>query len=135
MPSNIEASKMLVKQYFKAIEDGDLSGLDDIVAEHYEDRVPGRDPGRAPLKDAVGSLRTAFPDLRSTVTHIVAEGDLVAVHNRVVGTHLGPMGQLQATGSSVDFTAFQLFRVDRGMLAEHWEIADEPTLMRQLRGA
>ena len=115
MPSNIEATKMLVKRYFEAIEDGDLSTLDEIVAEHYEDRVPGRDPGRAPLKDAVGSLRTAFPDLRSTVIHIVAEGDLVAVHNRVVGTHLGPMGQLQATGSSVDF--------------------DEPTLMRQLRGA
>ena len=47
MPSNIEATKMLVKRYFKAIEGGDLSTLDDIVAEHYEDRVEGRDPGSA----------------------------------------------------------------------------------------
>ena len=132
MPSEIEANKRLVKQYFKAIEDGDLSTLDQIVADDYEDRVPDRDPGREPLKDSVRALRAAFPDLRSTVSHIVAEGDLVAVYNRVVGTHLGPMGEMKATGNSVDFTAFQLFRVNGGMLAEHWEIADEATLMRQL---
>jgi predicted ester cyclase len=133
MPSDIEANKRLVTQYFKAIEAGDLSTLDDIVAEHYQDRVPDRALGRDSLKDSVRSLRAAFPDLRSTVTHIVAEGDLVAVYNRVVGTHLGPIGELQATGNSVDFTAFQLFRVERGTLAEHWEIADEATLMQQLR--
>src|SRR4051812_43910145 len=132
MPSDIKANKRLVKRYFKAIEDGDLSTLDNIVADDYEDRVPGRDPGRQPLKDSVRALRAAFPDLCSTVTHIVAEGDLVAVYNRVVGTHLGPMGEMEATGNSVDFTAFQLFRVNGGMLAEHWEIADEATLMRQL---
>jgi predicted ester cyclase len=131
--TDTEANKMLVKKYFKAIEDGDVSILDEIVAEHYEDRVADRDPGREALKDSVRALHAAFPDLCSTVTHIVAENDLVAVYNRVVGTHLGPLGPLQATGNSVDFTAFQLFRVDRGMLAEHWEIADEATLMGQLR--
>ncbi|HEX4671572.1 MAG TPA: ester cyclase [Solirubrobacteraceae bacterium] len=132
MPSEIKANKRLVRQYFKAIEGGDLSTLDHIVADDYEDRVPGRDSGRQPLQDSVRALRAAFPDLRSTVIHIVAEGDLVAVYNRVVGTHLGPMGEMKATGNRVDFTAFQLFRVNGGILAEHWEIADEATLMRQL---
>ena len=131
---NIDANKTLVKRYFKAIEDSDMFAVDAIVAELYKDRVPDRAPGRAPLKDAVRSLRAAFPDLRSTVTHIVAEGDLIAVHNRVTGTHRGVLGDLPATGNCVDFTAFQLFRVDGGMLAEHWEIADEATLMRQLGG-
>ena len=132
MPPDIEANKSLVKKYFKAIEQSDLPALDTIVAELYEDRVPGRAPGREPLKDAVRSLRAAFPDLRSTVTHSVAEGDLVAVYNRVRGTHNGALGDLAATGNRVDFTAFQLFRVEGGMLAEHWEIADDATLMRQL---
>jgi steroid delta-isomerase-like uncharacterized protein len=132
MPPDIEANKSLVKKYFNAVEQSDLPALDTIVAELYEDRAPGRAPGREPLKDAVRSLRAAFPDLRSTVTHIVAEGDLVAVYNRVRGTHNGALGDLPATGNRVDFTAFQLFRVEGGMLAEHWEIADEATLMRQL---
>jgi predicted ester cyclase len=130
--TDTEANKALVKRYFRAMEEGDLPAFGEIVTELYEDRVPDRAPGRDPLKDAVRSLRAAFPDLRSTVIHIVAEGDLVAVYNRVSGTHQGALGDLPATGNSVDFTAFQLFRVDRGMLAEHWEIADEATLMRQL---
>jgi steroid delta-isomerase-like uncharacterized protein len=132
--SEIEANKALVKRYFKAIDDGHLPALDDIVATDYQDRARGREPGREALKAAVRSLRAALPDMSSTVTHIVAEGDLVAVRNRVKGTHRGPLGDIPATGNRVDFTALQLFRVDGELIVEHWEIFDETTLTQQLEG-
>jgi predicted ester cyclase len=132
--SNIEANKALVKGYFNAIDIGDPSALDDIVAADYQDRTRGREPGREALKAAVRSLRVALPDMSSTVTHIVAESDLVAVRNRVTGTHRGPLGHLPATGNRVDFTALQLFRVDGGLIVEHWETFDETTLTQQLGG-
>ena len=30
--------------------------------------------------------------------------------------------------------AFQLYRIENGQLAEHWEVADYALLMRQLQG-
>ena len=132
--SNIELNKTLVKRYFTAIEEGDLPALDEIVAIDYQDHARGRQPGREALRTATQSLRVAFPDLTSSVTHILAEGNLVAVHNRVRGTHRGPLGDLPATGNRVDFTALQLFRVDGELIVEHWEIFDETALTQQLGG-
>jgi predicted ester cyclase len=130
--TDTEASKALVKRYFMAIEEGDLTALDEVVSTHYRDHAPGRKPGRGPLKAAVQTLRVAFPDMTSTVTHMRAEGDLIAVRNRVTGTQHGPLGELPATGNHVDFTALQLFRVEDELIVEHWEIFDETTLTQEL---
>jgi predicted ester cyclase len=131
--TDIEANKALINRYFAALEEGDLTALDEIVATDYRDHVPGRKPGRGPLKTAVQALRVAFPDMTSTVTHLVAEGDLVAVRNRVTGTHRGPLGDLPATGNRVDFAALQLFRIRGDFVVAHWESFDESALARQLR--
>jgi steroid delta-isomerase-like uncharacterized protein len=131
--ASIEANKALVTRYFRAIEDSDLAALDEIVATDYQDHARGRQPGREALKSAAQTLEAAFPDMTSTVNHIVAEGDLVAVHNRVKGTHRGPFGNLPATGNRVDFAALQMFRVDGELLVEHWEIFDESMLAQQLK--
>ena len=129
-----EANKALVKRYFSAIEEGDLTELDEVVSTDYQDHAPGRQPGREALKAAAQTLRAAFPDMTSTVTHILAEGDLVAVRNRVTGTQHGPLGELTATGNHVDFTSLQLFRIEDELIVEHWEIFDETTLTQQLSG-
>ena len=132
--TDTEANKALVNRYFTAIEEGDLTTLDEIVSTDYQDHAPGRQPGRGALKAAAQTLRVAFPDMTSIVTHMLAEGDLIAVRNRVRGTQLGPLGDLPATGNRVDFTALQLFRVEGELIVEHWEIFDETTLTRQLSG-
>jgi steroid delta-isomerase-like uncharacterized protein len=130
--ADTEANKALVNRYFTAIEEDDLTVLDELVSTDYQDHAPGRQPGREALKAAAHTLRVAFPDITSTVTHMLAEGDLIAVRNRVEGTQQGPLGELPATGNRVDFTALQLFRVEDGLIAEHWEIFDETTLTQQL---
>jgi predicted ester cyclase len=132
--TDTEANKALVKRYFAAIEEGDLTALDEIVSTDYQDHAPGRRPGREAIKAAAQTLRVAFPDMTSTVTHILGEGDLIAVRNRVTGTHHGPLGDLPPTGNRVDFAALQLFRVEDELIAEHWEIFDEIALTEQLAG-
>src|SRR4051794_6180729 len=104
MMTDTEANKALVKRYFTAIDEGDLTALDKIVSTDYREHTPGRQPGRQALKAATQTLRAAFPDMTSTVTHMLAEGDLVAVRNRVTGTQRGPLGELPATGNRVDFS-------------------------------
>lgn len=134
MTTNIEQNKALVRRFFAAIEQGNFGVFDDIVAEDYNDHLAGQQPGRENLKRYFAGLHSAFADLKLPITAIVAEGDQVAVLNSVRGTHKGDFGTIKATGNQIDAMAFQLYRIANGQLAEHWEVADFMTLMRQLQG-
>lgn len=134
MSSNLEENKALVRRFFAAIESGDFRLFDEIVAQDYDDHLAGQSPGREILKQYFTGLHSAFADLKLPISAIVAEGDQVAVLNAVQGTHKGDFAGLKATGRKVDAPAFQLYRIQNGQLAEHWEVADFTTLMRQLQG-
>jgi predicted ester cyclase len=132
--SDIERNKALVRRFFAAIEHGDFRVFDEIVAQDYNDHLAGQAPGREALKRYFTGLRSAFADLRLPITHIVAEGNLVAVLNGVRGTHKGDFAGIKAKGNRIDAMAFQLYRIADGRLVEHWEVADFMTLMNQLKG-
>jgi steroid delta-isomerase-like uncharacterized protein len=132
MASRIEENKTLVRRFFAAIESGDFQVFDEIVALDYEDHLAGQGRGRETLKQYFAGLRSAFPDLRLPITAIVAEDDRVAVLNAVRGTQLGDFAGRQASGKKMDVMAFQLYRIQNGQLAEHWEVADFAALARQL---
>jgi steroid delta-isomerase-like uncharacterized protein len=134
MLSGIEVNKTLVRRFFAAIESGDFRLFDEIVAQDYDDHLAGQSPGRETLKRYFSGLRAAFPDLKLPISAMVAEDDRVAVLNSVRGTHRGDFGGLKATGRQIDAMAFQLYRIHNGQLAEHWEVADFATIMRQLQG-
>ena len=134
MASRLEENKAVVRNFFAAIESGELSVFDQIVAQDYNDHLAGQSPGRENLKRYFAGLRSAFADLKLPITAMVAEGDNVAVLNSVRGTHKGDFAGLKATGKPVDAMAFQLYRIENGQLVEHWEVADFATIMRQLQG-
>ena len=60
---------------------GNLDIADEVFADDYRDRGPEF------IKKFVSDLRTAFPDIRVTIEHIVAEGDMIAWQRTHVGTH------------------------------------------------
>jgi steroid delta-isomerase-like uncharacterized protein len=132
MPSAIDENKNLVRRFFAAIESGDFRMFDEIVAVDYDDHLAGQSRGRDNLKLYFAGLRAAFPDLRLPIKAVVAEGDHVAVFNAVTGTHQGQFLGRPARGNRIDAPAFQLYRIEKGQLAEHWEVADFATLIRQL---
>jgi len=134
MSSSIEENKALIRRFFNAIESGSLHVLDEIVAEDYDDHLAGQTPGRESVKKYFAGLRSAFSDLTLPISAIVAEDDCVAVLNSVRGTHNGEFIGLEPTGRRIDAMAFQLYRIENGQLAGHWEVADYALLMRQLQG-
>ena len=132
--SQIEVNKALVIQFFSAIEKNDfLDIFDKIVAENYDDHLPGQSPGRDVLKKYFTGLHTAFANLKLPIWFIVAEGDKVAVYNSVQGVHQTDYGPFKAKGNPVDAKAFQMYRIENGQLAEHWEVADFTTLVQQIQ--
>jgi steroid delta-isomerase-like uncharacterized protein len=133
MNTTIEENKALVLRFFKAIESNQLEEFDTIVAADYDDHLPGQTPGREVLKKYFSGLHTAFKDLKLPVHAIISEGDKVAVYNSVQGVHHGDYGSFKAKGNAVNAKAFQLYRISNGQLAEHWEVADFMTLVRQIQ--
>jgi steroid delta-isomerase-like uncharacterized protein len=93
-------------------------GLDDRLVDHYVDLKADQ--------DAVHSEKKAFPDLKMTVTKMVAEGDLVAVHWIFQGTHThdGYAG-LPATGTKVTMTGITIWRIVDGKITDEWSSFNE----------
>jgi predicted ester cyclase len=130
MSSSLEENKALVRRFFAAIESGDFRAFDEIVTQDYNDHLAGQSRGRETLKQYFAGLHSAFAGLKLPISTIVAEGDQVAVLNAVRGTHKGDFAGLKATGREINAMAFQLYRIESGQLAEHWEVADLALIMR-----
>jgi predicted SnoaL-like aldol condensation-catalyzing enzyme len=131
---DVAKNKALVVQFFKAIENNEFMNVfDEIVAENYNDHLPGQRPGRGILKQYFSGLHTAFGNLKLPIWSMIAEGDQVAVYNSVQGIHQAKYGPFSAKGNAVDVRAFQLYRIENGQLAEHWEVADFATMVEQIR--
>jgi len=130
--SHIEANKALVRRYFDTFNAGKLEKLEEILAQDYGDRLEGQSAGIEVIRSYLEGLKASFPDFTWTIEQIIAEGDRVAVMNRVTGTHMNDFGGMKATGNRVDFHAFQIYRISGGKIADHWEVADFARFQEQL---
>lgn len=122
----------------RGFNQGDLSVWDELVAEAGADHqeAPGKD-FRAHLKEVVVQLRGAFPDLHFEVHHALAEGDLVALHSTMTGTHrgafaVGPFRDLPPTGKTVRVRHMHFLRWQDGYNTDLWHLWDTASLARQL---
>ncbi len=125
--SPIEANKQLVRKFFAAVEDGDFEAFDEIVAEDYNDHLPGQTRARN-TEDLLQSPRTALPGCPAA--------DLADDCSRATASRCSMRYRAPTAASSsvsrppvtvVDASAFQLYRIADGRLAEHWEAADLAT--------
>ena len=89
----------------------------DMVAEGYIQNSGWTPDGRAAFADAIVVNRGAMPDGRAIQTHMVAE------HNRVASRSVWD-GTITDSGHAADFTTLDFFRIEDGLVAEHWESVD-----------
>ncbi|MFD2331193.1 ester cyclase [Cohnella sp. GCM10020058] len=111
--------------------EGDSACIAQYLTDDYLDHAyePGNADGLLAMAER---LRTAFPDQRSTVESVTAEGDRVVVRLRMKGTHLGTFRGKAATGLPIDAKLYREYRVANGRIAEHWALFDTATLLRQI---
>jgi steroid delta-isomerase-like uncharacterized protein len=114
-----------------------VDAADDLITSDCPDHDPNLPPeftqGREGFKGLFEMFIAAFPDLSFEIEHMVAEGDLVATHNSMRGTHRGEFMGVPPTGKSFAINASDVCRfTDDGLIAEHWGVFDMGSLMRQL---
>ena len=117
----------------------DMSRLDEYVRDDYMQHNPDCPQGKAGFLEFFGVIFGAMPDFHYAVKRVVADGDLVMAWCTSLGTHTGGafLGQA-ATGNAVKFDTVDIFRMQDGLIAEHWDVADTFTFFSQLgltRGA
>ncbi|MEU3462732.1 ester cyclase family protein [Streptomyces sp. NPDC006733] len=85
------------------------------------DQVPaGLDAFKAYFADNIA----AFPDLATTVEHIVADGDRVMVFVVWRGTLTGAWSGGGPSDQVLEMRTCDQFRIAGGKVAEHWEVVD-----------
>lgn len=122
----------------RGFNQGDLGIFDDLVALNATDHqeVPGT-AFRDHLKSVVTTMRTAFPDLHFEVHHILAEGDMVAFHSTMTGTHqgvfaMGPFKDIVPAGKRIRVRHMHFLKWQDGKNTDLWHLWDTASLLRQL---
>ena len=125
------AGTTLVERFYaEAINGRDLEAVERLLSEDFVHNGEAR--GRAGQREAVKVFLDAFPDLHNEIELILAEGDLVAAHQRWSGTHEGTFLGVEATGREVSFTSTAVLRIRGGLIAEAWDEVDVAGVLAQL---
>jgi len=129
-----DENKAKVLRLISETEAGNLDVIDELIAEDPVEHnpFPGQAPGREGVKQAFQMLSTAFPDLHHEIHAVVAEGDEVAFHSTLRGTHQGEFMGTAATGKEVAADSIDIVRFEDGLMVEHWGLFDAPALLMQI---
>lgn len=126
----------LLHQLFEGVWNGENPAVaDELVHPEYviHDREIANEMRGPELYKTLASMtREAFPDMEFTIHETVEEDDKVALRWTMTGTHDGPMGDMEPTGTQVEMPAVEINRFEDGQLVESWTQSDMLGLRQQL---
>jgi steroid delta-isomerase-like uncharacterized protein len=118
----------------QAFNQGNLAAIDELVApdgisHHLSWGIPANRMG---LKQLIAMLRTAFPDLQCTIEDEIIEGDKIAAHWTMRGTHKGLFLGNSPTNKPVLVQGLIYARIENNQLIENWTMIDQMGVLQQL---
>lgn len=131
--TNNQDPKAVLAEFGEAVlTKKDFSHLNELMQEDYIQHNPLVAQGRKGFEDFFQAWFKASPDFKYELKEIVSEGDRVWAYGAYSGTHKGEWLGIQATGKAYKFDAVDIFRIQDGKLAEHWDVLDIYGLFKQL---
>jgi predicted ester cyclase len=132
-PADSAANSALLDRYTAAVNAHDTSSFADIFTQTYLQRSGRNPPGLAAHIDSARRLYTALPDLHLVVEDRIFSADKIVARCTYTGTQQGPFLGIAPTGKQIKFGTIDIWRVERGKLAEHWDQVDFAGILKQLR--
>ena len=78
-------------------------------------------------------LRTAFPDIKLSVDHMLRRDDELALAYTIEGTHKGMFAGIPASGKRIKARGMQIAKYDAdGVMVERWGSSDELGILKQI---
>ncbi|CAM3784893.1 nuclear transport factor 2 family protein [Roseateles saccharophilus] len=119
--ARLAANKRLVYDFWREVlEGGHLELADRYLAESYIQHNPNVPTGRAGFVAFFSQFAKPHdiaPRVSAPLVSITAEGDLVTL------SFVARLPDPSVPGASYTTTAFDMFRVENGRIAEHWDAA------------
>ncbi len=118
----------------EAFNQGNLAVVDELVApdgisHHLSWGIPANRMG---LKQLIAMFRTAFPDLHCTIEDEIIQGDKVAAHWTMRGTHKGPFLGNPPTSKPIAAQGLIYARIENDQVIENWILVDQMGVLQQL---
>ena len=116
LANDVEANKaFVIEAMTETLVKGNVDAVDTYFAPTYIQHNPDVPSGAEAFKGLVGML-SGGNGIEAEFVRVIGDGDMVAVHARYTG--FGPK----------PFIAFDVFRLEDGKIAEHWDnlIEEQP---------
>ncbi len=130
-----EENKALIQRFVEeAFNKGNVDVADEVYSPNFVSHEPTGPVERSPehVKNFVNMYLSAFPDGRTTIEDLVAEGDRVAYRWTYRGTHQGELMDIPPTGREVTITGITIDRISGAKIEEEWNNFDQLGLLQQL---
>ena len=129
-------AEALARRYFAAIDARDLETAVALWAPGGRENVRGQVDTLAPqgVREFLGELFDAVPDLSMRVLSTTSEEDRCGVQWRLTGTFAGPgrFGGVAPTGAAIELEGFDLLRVRDGLIQSNDAFTDSMTFARAI---
>jgi predicted SnoaL-like aldol condensation-catalyzing enzyme len=110
----LEVNKKIVVEFYELIiNKKDFESARKFMGDCYKQHNPKVADGPEGLRAHIEDLRINFPDVRSEIKKIIAEGDYVVLH---VHSRRTPKRQL---------AIIEIFRLENSRIVEHWDVVQE----------
>lgn len=124
-------------RFADVLNDRDMSGLRALLATGYRNHNPYVEDGPDTCVAFFEHFLEAVPDLRVTAVGVICdevEGTVIGRYT-YEGTHEGTFMGAPATGNPVSMRSIDLWRVENGRFAEHWDELNTLDLSMQIGAA
>lgn len=113
---------------------GHLDALDTLVSSDYVrvNSSTGHETGAEAFKAEVAAVRAGFPDLRTEIDVVIADGDQMAVFWRSVGTHTEAFLDVPPTHRQVSTSGSNLMQLVEGKVVKETVTWDSSELLASL---
>lgn len=129
-----ELGNALLDRYVAAINAHDTSTFAELFTENYIQHS-GRSPsGLAAQIENFQRIIASMPDLKLRVEDRIIAGDKVVVRTTYSATHSQPIRGIAPTGKAFTFRTIDIWRIENGKFAEHWDLTDVAEVLNKLRG-
>jgi steroid delta-isomerase-like uncharacterized protein len=130
-----ERTASLIRRILEdAFNQGMFAVVDELLAPAGITHTPtwGIPNNREGFKQLIAMFRSAFPDLHCTVEDEICEGDKVAAHWTMRGTHIGLLLGNPPTNRQIRIQGMLFARTENGRIAECWTMVDQMGMLQQL---
>ena len=114
MSSVQKQNKQIVREFYNLIiNKKDFDAAKKYMGTRYKQHNPLVKDGPGGLQEFITFLRANFPDAKSEIKSVFADGDYVILH---VLSHRTP---------SLKRAIVEIFRLENGKIDEHWDVIQE----------